>query len=73
MVAQILDSFFGEGEQSRFGLMNAVTSVARDRSDPEKRWRLEELGGGIAAMIVPVPPVDSSAVEVVYRDGVAVG
>ena len=32
----------------RFGLMNAVTSLARDTRDPEKRWRLEELGGVIA-------------------------
>ncbi|MBL7044445.1 MAG: hypothetical protein ISR77_37815 [Pirellulaceae bacterium] len=48
-------------------------SCARDRSDPEERWRLEELGGGIAARIVPEPPVDSSAAEVVYRDAVAVG
>jgi len=73
LMSQIMDAFLGEGEPSRFGLMNAITSVARDRSDPEERWRLEELGGGIAARILPKPPVDSSGVEVVYRDAVAVG
>lgn len=36
-------------DRSRFGLMNAVTSTARDTSDPELRWRLEELGGAVAA------------------------
>jgi hypothetical protein len=45
---QILERFPSE-DQSGFGFMNAVTSVARDTRDPEKRWRLEELGGGIAA------------------------
>jgi hypothetical protein len=73
IVSQIMDSFLGEGEQTRFALMNAVTSVARDRSDPEERWRLEELGGGIAARILPRPSGDSSAADVGYRDAVAVG
>lgn len=36
-------------DRSAFGLMNAVTSVARDTPDPEWRWRLEELGAGIPA------------------------
>jgi len=40
----------GSRDRSRFGLMNAVTSVARDTRDPELRWRLEEFGGGIPAL-----------------------
>lgn len=36
-----------EGDRSQYGLMNAVTSVARDTKDPETRWRLEELGGAV--------------------------
>jgi hypothetical protein len=32
---------------SRFDLMNAVTATARNLTDPEARWRLEELGGAI--------------------------
>jgi hypothetical protein len=47
----IMDRFFADRDKSRFGLMNAVTSVARDTRDPEVRWRLEEFGGGIAAAI----------------------
>ncbi len=49
--SEVLDSIlhvFGQGaDRSRFALMNAVTSVARDTRDPEARWRLEELGGAI--------------------------
>jgi hypothetical protein len=55
IVGQILRRFFEEPDRSRFALMNAVTSVARDTSDPELRWRLEELGGGIGAAKCPTP------------------
>jgi hypothetical protein len=52
IAAQILGSvmsrFHAGRDRSRFGLMNAVTSMARDTPDSELRWRLEELGGGIA-------------------------
>jgi len=44
-----------EGDETRFGLMNAVTSVARDTEDPQVRWRLEELGGAIGAGLLPLP------------------
>jgi hypothetical protein len=43
----IVDRFFGGRDNSRFGLLNAVTSVARDTSDPEVRWRLEVIGGDL--------------------------
>jgi hypothetical protein len=59
----IMERFFQDADRSRFGLMNAVTSVARDTPDPELRWRLEELGGGIAAGRKPVPQPDDSAAE----------
>jgi hypothetical protein len=36
--------------------MNAVTSVARDTRDPELRWRLEELGGGVPIAVRPRSP-----------------
>ncbi len=52
IVSTIIDRFFKERDQSRFGLMNAVTSVARDARDPEARWRLEEFGGAIGAGVV---------------------
>ena len=42
---------FAEGrDATRFGLMNAVTSTARDTRDPEVRWRLEELGAQVPAL-----------------------
>src|SRR5260370_13501237 len=50
----ILERFSQAGDRSRFGLMNSVTSVARDTADPEVRWRLEEMGGGICACLTPV-------------------
>jgi hypothetical protein len=56
VVQQIMQRFFAEGDRTRFGLMNAVTSVARDTADPQARWDLEELGGGIpVAVPKPVP------------------
>ncbi len=53
---QIVERFFGESDKSSFGLMNAITSVARDTTDPEARWNLEELGGAIAIMAGDLKP-----------------
>jgi len=51
---QILDRYLSGAEgQSAFGLMNAVTALARDTQDPELRWGLEELGGGVPALLKP--------------------
>lgn len=52
IVPTIIDRFFKDRDRSPFGLMNAVTSVARDTRDPEVRWRLEEFGGRIGAGVV---------------------
>jgi hypothetical protein len=49
----ILNRFLEGMDNSRFGLMNALTSVARDTPEPELRWRLEELGGAIPCGRVP--------------------
>ncbi len=61
VIRQILDQFSREPDRSAFGLMNAVTAVARDTRDPDLRWRLEELGGAVAAGRVPTPKPDHSA------------
>jgi len=51
-VVQLIMRRHNDGrDRSGFGLMNAVTSVARDTRDPELRWRLEEFGGGIPALL----------------------
>jgi len=42
-------------DRTRFGLMNAVTSTARDTKDPELRWRLEELGAMVPALRKETP------------------
>jgi len=61
-VPMIFQSFATEQEPTVFGLMNAVTSVARTVRDPETRWRLEELGGGIPALLVPKPKLAPASV-----------
>jgi hypothetical protein len=71
IVAMILDRFASGSDSSRFGLMNAVTSLARDTDDPALRWRLEELGGGIPAAILPV--ADDSGSHAHRRFDVLVG
>jgi hypothetical protein len=60
-LADILERFDSAADRTGFGVMNAVTSVARDTRDPEDRWRLEELGGGIGAALLPKEPSDSPA------------
>lgn len=66
LVAAIMDRYLDGGDQSLFGLMNAVTSQARDESSPSLRWRLEELGGGILAVLKPRQPVLTPGREVAF-------
>ena len=53
-MGMIAGRFFGQADRSRYALMNAVTSVARDTQDPDVKWRLESIGGRVPAM-KPVP------------------
>lgn len=62
-IADIMRRYVTEGDQSPFGMINAVTAVARETPDPEMRWRLEEFGGGLPALLhSPLCP-DLSATE----------
>lgn len=61
VVQEITQRFFRDGDRSRFGLLNAVTSTARDAPDPRTRWRLEEFGGGLLAGAPVAPAFDDSA------------
>lgn len=54
---RISERFTAGRDTSAFGLLNAVTSVARDTPDPETRWRLEELGGTMPALLKPRPRI----------------
>jgi hypothetical protein len=46
----VMAQFKEEKDPTRYGLMNAVTATARQARDPELRWRMEELGGAVAAL-----------------------
>jgi len=70
MLPMIIEHFKSAGDESAFGLMNAVTALARDAEDPETRWDLEAVGGMIpgrlarkpsyrAAWVASEPAVDS--------------
>jgi hypothetical protein len=61
VLMSIVERFTAQGDHSRFGLMNAVTSIARDTPDPQIRWRLEEFGGGIPARLQSSNPVSPNA------------
>jgi hypothetical protein len=54
ILAEIVRRFSRDEEDSAFGMMNAVTSVARDTRDAHAKWRLEELGGAVPALVRPV-------------------
>ncbi len=64
LVRTIVRRFEAERDGSILGLVNAVTSVARDTADPETRWRLEELGGGMLARLPERTKPVAPAVEV---------
>ena len=74
VLSHILDLFFRDGDQSQFGLANAVTAVARETRDPDVRWNLEEFGGGVCARAIPRHPADRGGAAAARRDlAVAVG
>jgi hypothetical protein len=76
VLQQVLQQFFREDDRSQFGLMNAVTATARETRDPDLRWRLEELGGAIPALILPPSPFDETGAYAEFADeyeSVAVG
>jgi hypothetical protein len=62
VVPLIFQRFAADRDMTLFGLMNAVTAVARDIRDPETKWRLEELGGSMPARVVGLPKTVSPAV-----------
>ncbi|MHC4275561.1 MAG: hypothetical protein ACYSUR_18110, partial [Planctomycetota bacterium] len=61
----VMGRFDRQPDRSSFGLMNAVTSVARDTPDRDTRWRLEEAGGGMLARLMPAPTPSDTSVELV--------
>ena len=62
VVPLIFQRFAADRDRTLFGLMNAVTAVARGIRDPEAKWRLEELGGSMPARLVGLPKTVSPVV-----------
>jgi Domain of unknown function (DUF932) len=60
LLSEITRRFVQDADSSRFGFMNAVTSLARDTSDPDTRWRLEEFGGEVLAGVPATPAFDGA-------------
>ncbi len=50
-VELILSQYREDGDRTAYGLMNAVTAVARDERDPVARWGLEEAGGALVRLV----------------------
>jgi hypothetical protein len=48
LYTRVLAELTRGGDRSRYGLLNAVTAVARDTQDPELRWQLEIAGGALS-------------------------
>jgi hypothetical protein len=53
LLVEVMTRMTRVGDLTRFGLANAVTATAREILNPDLRWNLEELGGGIAAGVSP--------------------
>jgi len=70
VLGQIMNQFVHEGGRTGFDLMNAVTAVARETRDPEVRWELEKLGGGVPVEMLRRGP---RVPGVVRRERVGVG
>jgi hypothetical protein len=64
---EIVERYMRELDPSAFGLVNAVTSTARDTADPERRWSIEEMGGTMLAFLSSVRTSGSSGATV--REG----
>jgi hypothetical protein len=61
LINTVFKRFMEGSDRSGFGLMNAVTSLARDTRDPDVRWRLEELGGAVPVMRSPTQSPGTAA------------
>jgi hypothetical protein len=71
VLQQIMRTFFEDRDDTRFGLMNAVTATAREATDPDVRWRLEELGGALAVGVPFEPRHRPPAVR--FREAAQIG
>jgi hypothetical protein len=74
LLTEILAQFFQGGDNTQFGLANAVTAIARDTRDPALKWDLEELGGAMATgRISPTPVNTRGAAKSLSKELASVG
>jgi hypothetical protein len=50
IIAMLAREFDSANDRSYYGVMNAITAVAKETSDPETKWQLEAFGGSIPAL-----------------------
>lgn len=50
IIAMLAREFETTNDGTYYGVMNAITAVARETSDHETKWQLEEFGGSIPAL-----------------------
>ena len=51
LMERIISRFIESEDRSGFDFANAITATARDEKEPRKKWELEELGGGVLALL----------------------
>ena len=50
IIAMLAHEFNEANDDTYYGVMNAITAVARDTIDVETKWQLEEFGGSIPSL-----------------------
>jgi hypothetical protein len=50
-LSRVMTTYEAQSDRTVYGLMNAITSVARRTRNPVQRWELEEMGGTLPARI----------------------
>lgn len=64
VLLDVVQRFMSEQGDDGFAVMNALTSRGRDEQDPEQRWRWEEAGGSVPAVLCqPDVPLDPGYIE----------
>lgn len=62
-LSAVLEEYAREGERTWYGLMNAVSAVARDTADPAWRWHLQVAAGEIVRQHSVTPLLDLLSTE----------
>jgi hypothetical protein len=55
VILSVTQEFEHADDRTLYGVMNAITAVARDAVDPDEKWVLEELGGSVSTLVGSLP------------------